>query len=203
MDEKFFESLCVNIIELSAKNDHETENMFQIINSEVEEMLNVKNDELTEYNFYGFPRVSKDKKRRYESFGNAYNNIKFIIDRNFSNNNISKEVFEIRFNINPSENKWAPWQAIPGKFIVLGDYRFAPSGIADSYSEFTKENYDKSMKNNIQIRFSGYMPWNFTIFDDVHRVIGDPVNENIVKIVDNKTYQILFDSSSSSYDSVE
>lgn len=44
---------------------------------------------------------------------------------------------------------------------------------------------------------------NFTIFGDVHRIGWDPTNENIIKTVDNKTYQILFDSSSSSYDSLE
>lgn len=59
------------------------------------------------------------------------------------------------------------------------------------------------MKNNIQIRLSGYMQWNFTIFDDVHRIVEDPISEDVIKIIDNKTYQILFDSSSSSYDSLE
>lgn len=47
------------------------------------------------------------------------------------------------------------------------------------------------------------MKWNFTIFYDIHRIGGDPVNEKVVKIVNSKTYQILFDSSSSSYDSLE
>lgn len=103
----------------------------------------------------------------------------------------TKHIFEIRYIKN--DKKWSPWHAITGKFIVAHVYRFGPGGIAEVYSPMATREIE-NFTQNFQIRYSGSMTHELMKSNTLPRIVNDPHNDDIRKIIDPTTFQILFDS---------
>lgn len=101
-------------------------------------------------------------------------------------------IFEIRAKIVVhGEEKWSSWQAIAGKFIVIGHSNH--SGLAEVYNSMTEKEIE-TFKQDFQIRYSGSSVLEMGMENSLTRIIKDPFNSNIRKIIDPYTFQILFDS---------
>ncbi len=99
-------------------------------------------------------------------------------------------IFEIRFK---NRGEWSAWQAIAGKFIVAQNYRFGSGGIAEAYSSMTEREIE-IFKLNFQIRYSGSIISEMIMPNTLPRIMNDPFNSDIRKIIDPNTFEILFDS---------
>jgi len=101
-------------------------------------------------------------------------------------------IFEIRTRmVFHGEEKWSSWQAIAGKFIVIGNS--GPSGLAEVYSSMTKKEIE-AFKQDFQIRYSGSIVLEMGMGNSLTRIINDPLNSEIRKIIDPYNFHILFDS---------
>lgn len=102
-------------------------------------------------------------------------------------------IFEIRVKMDiHGEEKWSSWQAVAGKFIVIGNSY--SSGIAEVYNSMTEKEIE-TFKQDFQIRYSGSSVLEFEMGNySLPRIINDPFNSDIRKIIDPYSFQILFDS---------
>jgi hypothetical protein len=103
----------------------------------------------------------------------------------------TNHIFEIRYYQN--EEKWSSWQAITGKFIVAQEYRFGPGGVTGAYSPMATREI-ANFKQKFEIRYSGFKIEERVTPNTLHRITNDPFNDDIRKIIDPTTFQVLFDS---------
>jgi hypothetical protein len=130
---------------------------------------------------------------QHSSFTRGYLNDGKIGEFKILSNKVMFErnpIFELRFKI---REKWSAWHAIAGKFIVAQNYNMGPGGIAGLYSSITKEEIE-TFKQSFQIRYSGSLIPEILKSNTLHRIINDPFDSSIRKIIDPATSHILFDS---------
>ncbi|NLP52032.1 hypothetical protein [Bacillus sp. RO1] len=158
-----------------------------IKDEQMSNILKIDKENLCNYEMYNTTyRKSRSFTRNMQSLGD-----KIIILANKSMVEQTKHIFEIRYKEN--EEKWSSWQAIAGKFIVTQEYRFGPGGVAQVYSPLAAKQI-ANFKQKFEIRYSGSILLDMGEPNTLTRIINDPFNNGIRKIIDPTTFQILFDS---------
>ncbi|WP_322421617.1 hypothetical protein [Jeotgalibacillus haloalkalitolerans] len=142
------------------------------------------------FHYYFFDRINKKSHSSTKTYLSAGHPGEFSILASKTMLEAGDPIFEIRFKL---EEKWSSWQAIAGKFIVAQNYRFGPGGVAEVYHSMTEKEIE-SFKQTFQIRYSGSIRLALNMPDTLRRMINDPFDRDIRKLIDPHTFQILFDS---------
>jgi hypothetical protein len=183
---EFSDSPFVQLIEIACDG---LDNYNHVKDEQISNILGIDKENLCNYQMYTNTfKNSRSYTRGMRRSGDIiiWAN-KAMFEQTFKQTNI----FEIRYYQN--EEKWSSWQAITGKFIVAQEYRFGPGGVAEVYSPMATREI-ANFKGNFQIRYSGSMTSDLMKPNTLPRIINDPFNNGIRKIIDPTTFQILFDS---------
>lgn len=181
-DGEFCESPFVQCIQIPTDDPYN-----QIPDEQMSDILGIEKNNLLYYRIF----ITSFKKSY--SFTHGYldegaRDIKILANKKMIEENFP--IFEIRYKVG---EKWSSWQAIAGKFIVAHDYRFGPGGVREVYSSITEREIS-IIKQNFQIRYSGNTVNEILEPNTLYRIINDPFDSVIRKIIDPSTFQILFDS---------
>jgi|GEM_PF-2944252 len=175
---EFVDSPFVQHIEIPARDEYNF-----IKNEDMSSILCIDDDDLLYYKFF----KQKIMNSRLSTVG-GIGGFKILLDKSMFER--EKHVYEIRYR---HGDTWTSWQAIAGKFIVAQEYRFGPGGIAEVYNSMNV-NEVEAFKDEFQIRYCGKLFEEMVLSNALHRIYNDPYNNEIRKIIDPSTYQILFDS---------
>lgn len=182
---EFIHSPFAQLIEIECELD----SYDHVTNKTMSNILGIDENNLLFYNFY------KHVFTKNRLFTSEFRPSMWITKLFFlANKEMFKKadpIFDIRFK--NDDGKWSSWQAIAGKFIVAQENKFGPGGIASVYSPITEKEIE-GFKSKFQIRYSGSIIYELVMPNTLPRIIKDPINSDIRKIIDPNTYQILFDS---------
>lgn len=181
-DGEFSESPFVQLIEIACDQPYNS-----IRDEQISTILGIDKNNLCFYQIYTYYFKNNISFTRDLSIGDVG---KPIILANKAMLEVANPIFEIRSKIN---EKWSSWQAITGRFIVAQKHRGVKAGVKGIYSPMTERDIE-SFKQNFQLRYSGSRILELGKPNALLRIKNDPSNSDIRKVIDPKTFQILFDS---------
>ena len=183
-NDEFLNSSFVQLVETNYDNDYG-----HIKDRKISNILGIDEVNLCFYQIYDYLcKKTVSMTREYLNTGQI-REFKIIANKTMFKENSS--IFEIRFKI--EEDKWSSWQAIAGKFILTKDINMGAGGVAGLYSSITKKEIEVFMQS-FQMRYSGRRIDELIQPNILCRIVDDPFNTNIRKIIDPTTFHILFDS---------